>query len=79
MRRLRLQRDDPTRKERARDWERTARVALLTAIGVGLLAAATSPRWAVGNLLVGLYFAAVSLLLWCQAARIRRVRLTRRR
>ena len=55
---------DPAPGKRARDWERTAGAALLVAVGAGLLAAAVRPRWDVGDLIVGLYFAAVSLLLW---------------
>jgi len=49
-------------------------VTLLVAVGAGLLAAVTTPRWNVGDL--GLYFAAVSLLLWAQSARIRLARST---
>lgn len=51
-------------------------MALLVAVGAGLLAAATRPRWDAGDLIVGLYFAAVSLLLWAQSARIRFARST---
>ena len=58
----------------AREWERTARVALLVAVGVGVLAAVS--RWAAGDLVVGVYFAAISLLLWAQSARIRLARST---
>ena len=54
---------------RARDWERTASVALFVAIGAGVLAAVSS--WDPGDLVVGIYFAAISLLLWVQSARIR--------
>ncbi len=67
---------DLARRDRARDWERTARLTLLLAVCAGLLAAATSPRWDVGDLLVGVYFAAVSLMLWAQSARIRLARST---
>ena len=67
---------DPARVARARDWERAAGVTLLVAVGAGLLAAASRPRWDVGDLIVGCYFAAVSLLLWAQSARIRLARST---
>ena len=76
MRWLRLRSGDLARMERARDWERTARVTLLVAVCAGLLAAATSPPWDVGDLVVGLYFVAVSLTLWAQSARIRLTRST---
>ncbi len=57
------------RRDRARDWELTAlvTVAVAVAVGAGLLAAVTSPPWAPGDLLVGTYFAAVSLMLWDKA------------
>ncbi len=61
---------DRARGERARDWERTAGVTPLVAVGVGLLAAATKPRWDVGDPIVGCYSAAASLLLWATSARI---------
>jgi hypothetical protein len=60
---------DSRRAARARDWERTARVSLLVAISAGVLAAFNS--WDSGDLVVGIYFAAVSLLMWVQSARIR--------
>jgi hypothetical protein len=44
------------------------------AVGVGALAALASSPWDVGDLLVAVYFAAVSLMLWGQSARIRRAR-----
>lgn len=62
------------RTDRARDWELTAGVTLAFAVGAGVLAAVTSPPWAPGDLLVATYFAAVSLMLWGQGARIRRSR-----
>jgi hypothetical protein len=62
------------RRDRARDWERTARLTLALAVGVGVLAAALSPRWNTGDLLVVVYFAAVSLGLWAQGTRIRLAR-----
>jgi hypothetical protein len=66
--------DEGARRDRARDWELTARVTLAVAVGAGVVAAVTTPRWAPGDLLVATYFAAVSLLLWGQGARIRRAR-----
>lgn len=63
---------DTGRAGRAREWERTAWVALFVAIGAGMLAAVG--RWDVGDLVVGVYFATVSLLLWTQGARIRLMR-----
>jgi hypothetical protein len=60
---------DSRRDARARDWERTASVALFVAVGAGVIAAAG--HWDPGDLVVGVYFAAVSLLLWVQSARIR--------
>jgi len=74
MRWRQLRCDDRTRRDRAHDWELTARVTLGVAVGVGALAAVASPRWDVGDLLVAVYFAAVSLMLWGQSARIRRTR-----
>jgi hypothetical protein len=62
------------RTDWARNWELTARVTLAVAVGAGVLAAVTSPPWAPGDLLVATYFAAVSLMLWGQGARIRRAR-----
>jgi hypothetical protein len=62
------------RRDRARDWELTALVTLAVAVGAGVLAAVTSPPWPPGDLLVATYFAAVSLMLWGQGARIRRAR-----
>lgn len=47
---------------------------LAVAVGGGMLAAVTSPPWTLGDLLVATYFAAVSLMLWGQGARIRRAR-----
>ncbi len=44
-------------------------MALFVAIGAGVLAAAG--RWDTGDLVVGIYFAAISLVLWTQSARIR--------
>lgn len=63
---------DSGRAARAREWERTARVALFVAVGVGVLAAVS--RWDAGDLVVGIYFAATSLLLWAQSSRIRLAR-----
>ncbi len=40
------------------------------AVAAGGLAAALDPHWDVGDLLVVVYFAAVSLALWGQSARI---------
>ncbi len=66
--------DDGARRDRARDWELTAGVTLAFAVGAGVLAAVMSPPWPPGDLLVATYFAAVSLMLWGQGARIRRAR-----
>jgi hypothetical protein len=65
---------DGARRYRASDWELTARVTLAAAVGAGVLSAVTSPPWAPGDLLVATYFAAASLMLWGQGARIRRAR-----
>ncbi len=63
------------RAARARERERTARVGLFVAVGAGVLAGAN--HWDEGDLVVGVYFAAVSLLLlWTQSARIRLARST---
>lgn len=62
------------RRYRARDWELTAGVTLAFAVGAAVLAVVTSPPWAPGDLLVATYFAAVSLMLWGQGARIKRAR-----
>jgi asparagine N-glycosylation enzyme membrane subunit Stt3 len=70
----RLRGDDAARRDRARDWELTARLTLAVALAVGGLAAVASPRWDTGDLLVAVYFAAASLMLWGQSARIRHAR-----
>jgi hypothetical protein len=53
------------------DWggnrERTARADLFVAVGAGVLAGVS--HWDAGDLIVGVYFAAISLLLWAQSAR----------
>ena len=49
-------------------------MTLAVAVGVGVLAAVVSPPWAPGDVLVATYFAAASLMLWGQGARIRRAR-----
>lgn len=74
MRRPQVLEGEGARRDRARDWELTAGVTLAFAVGAGVLAAFTSPPWAPGDLLVATYFAAVSLMLWGQGARIRRAR-----
>lgn len=67
-----------------REWKRTAGIALLVAVIAGVRARLATPRWDTGDLLVGLYFAALSLLSWLHAvrageppARARSVRLRR--
>ena len=67
-----------------REWKRTAGIALLVAVIAGVRARLATPRWDPGDLLVGLYFAALSLLSWLHAvcggeppARARSVRLRR--
>ena len=65
---------DFRRAVRAREWERTALVALFVAVAAGVLAGVS--RWDTGDLVVGVYFAAISLLLWAQSARIRLARST---
>ena len=72
MRWLQVRGSDRARELRARDWELTAHVTLAAAVGAGVLAAVSSPRWDVGDLLVAVYFAGVSLVLWGQGARITR-------
>ena len=62
---------DPDRSARAREWELTAFVTLVAAVVVGALASVASPRSNVGDLVIAVYLAAVSLLLWVQSARVR--------
>ena len=69
-----MQTADSARAARAREWERTARVGLFVAIGAGVLASVS--HWDTGDLIVGVYFAAISLLVWAQSARIRLARST---
>jgi len=69
-----IQTADSARAARAREWERTARVGLIVAVGAGVLAGVS--HWDSGDLFVGVYFAAISLLLWTQSARIRLARST---
>ena len=49
-------------------------MALAVAIVAGLVAAVRSPGWDVGDLLVAVYLAATSLMLWGQSVRINRAR-----
>ena len=56
----------------ADEWQRTAAMALVVAAIAGVHAGAAKPRWDTGDLLVGLYFAVLSLLLWGRAAQVRR-------
>jgi hypothetical protein len=51
---------------RARDWERTAHVALFVAVVTAVIEGITEPRGHPGDLLVSAYFALVSLLLYGQ-------------
>ena len=67
-----------------REWKRTAGIAPPVAVIAGVRARLATPRWDTGDLLVGLYFAALSLLSWLYAvrageppARARSVRLRR--
>ena len=59
-----------TPSERAREWKLAAVIALLVAAVAGVRAGLATPRWDTGDLLVGLYFAALSLPLWLRAMRL---------
>lgn len=56
--------------ELAREWKRTAGIALLVAVVAGIRAGLATPPWDTGDLLVGLYFAVLSLLFWLRAIRL---------
>ena len=62
------------RSERAHDWERTGRLALLVAVVAAVGAVASSGSDA-GDLITGLYFLAVGLCFWIQSLRVRYSRL----
>jgi hypothetical protein len=55
----------------AREWAWTSVTSLVVALLAGLRAITSSSRWGSGDLLVGLYFAALSLLFWARARWIR--------
>ena len=55
----------------AREWVWTSRASLLLALLAGAFAAVARQRKETGDLLTGLYFAAVSLVFWMRAASIR--------
>ena len=55
----------------AREWVWTSRTSLLLALLAGAFAAVAKQRQETGDLLTGLYFAAVSLVFWMRAASIR--------
>jgi EmrB/QacA subfamily drug resistance transporter len=58
----------------ARQWHRNSVMALAVAAIAGVRAAADRPRWDTGDLLLGLWFAGLSLLYWGRAAAIDRAR-----
>lgn len=62
---------DPLRHLLAGEWKRTAVIALLIAVVAGIRAQASTPSWDTGDLLVGLYFATLSLVFWLGAIWVR--------
>lgn len=66
--------DERARRVLALQWALTSGTSLFAAVLAGLRAMTATPSWDRGDLLVGLYFAALSLLLWARSAWIRRGR-----
>jgi hypothetical protein len=66
--------DAPARHLLAREWAWTSATSLIVALVAGLSATAHQPQRDAGDLLVGLYFAALSLLFWARASWIQRGR-----
>lgn len=62
---------EPEHRRRVADWQHSAASALLPALVAIPLAAASTPRWDVGDLAVGFYFAVTSLVLYLQSLRVR--------
>ena len=58
----------------AREWARTAVASLSLAILAGAIAVAENSRTLKGDLVVGLYFASVSLLFWLRSVSLTRGR-----
>ena len=58
----------------AREWKRASVLSLILAALTGVRAGSAQPRWDTGDLLVGLYFAGLSLLFWARGARLQRLR-----
>ena len=54
----------------AREWKRASVLSLMLAALAGVRAGSGQPRWDTGDLLVGLYFAGLSLLFWVRGARV---------
>lgn len=59
--------DEAVRRLLAREWAWTSATSLMVALVAGLSATATEPRRDTGDVLAGLYFAALSLLFWARA------------
>ena len=59
--------DEPVRRLLAREWGWVSGTSLLVALLAGLHAASGNPRWERGDLIVGLYFATISLIHWVRA------------
>jgi hypothetical protein len=66
--------DEPARRRLAREWAWTSATSLIVALVAGLSAMAAEPRRDTGDLLVGLYFAALNLYFWARASWIQRGR-----
>ena len=76
MKRLMRERDSSVGGERgrlllAREWVWTSRTSLVLALLAGAFAALAKQRQETGDLVTGLYFAAVSFVFWMRAASIR--------
>ena len=69
------ERDGPSTHLLAHAWQRTALMPLAVSALAGIHAATAEPRWDTGDLLVGLYFALLSLLLWAFSTWLTRNRL----
>lgn len=66
--------DEPVHRLLTRKWAWTSALALTVALLAGLSTTAAGRQRDTGDLLMGLYFAALSLLLWARAIWIQRKR-----
>ena len=58
----------------ARGWKRASVLSLMLGAVAGVRAGSAQPRWDTRDLLVGLYFAGLSLLFWVRGSKVERLR-----